>query len=214
MKKKNDSKTRRALTRILKIQGPQTAKKLAEDLAISAMAVRQHLYALADEKLITFREEKQVMGRPIKLWSLTKEADQFFPDAHAELSVGLLDSVKSAFGADGLEKVFALRIAQQLESYREQLKICQSLEEKVSLLSQLRTAEGYMAEYIVQENDFFLIENHCPICVAATACQGLCGLELKMFQDCLQEEAIVERTEHIISGQRRCAYKISTKLKG
>ena len=53
-----------------------------------------------------------------------------------------------------------------------------------------------------------LVENHCPICAAATACQGLCRDELALFQKVLGPNVEVERTEHILAGARRCAYVI------
>ena len=40
------------------------------------MAVRQHLYALQQEKLVTAEERPVPIGRPAKFWSLTKEAER------------------------------------------------------------------------------------------------------------------------------------------
>ena len=56
---------------------------------------------------------------------------------------------------------------------------------------------------------WLLIENHCPICAAATACQGFCRSELEVFQQLLRGEATIERINHIIAGARRCAYRVS-----
>jgi predicted ArsR family transcriptional regulator len=53
------------------------------------------------------------------------------------------------------------------------------------------------------------MENHCPICAAATLCQSFCRSELEIFQDVLGPGARVERTDHILAGARRCAYRIS-----
>ena len=66
--------------------------RLAERLGLTAMAVRQHLYALQEEKFVTAEERPGPIGRPAKYWRLTPEADQFFPDAYAELSVALIDA--------------------------------------------------------------------------------------------------------------------------
>ncbi len=52
-----------------------------------------------------------------------------------------------------------------------------------------------------------LVENHCPICAAAQTCQGLCRDELALFQ-ALLPDAEVERSEHLLSGARRCAYRV------
>jgi predicted ArsR family transcriptional regulator len=66
-----------------------------------------------------------------------------------------------------------------------------------------------MAEvHPMADGSFLLLENHYPICAAATACTGLCVKELEMFQTVLGQNAIIERTEHIIAGDRRCVYRI------
>ncbi len=65
-----------------------------------------------------------------------------------------------------------------------------------------------MADYEEQADGTLLfIENHCPICAAAAACQGFCRAELTLFREVLG--AKVERTEHILNGARRCAYTIA-----
>ncbi|HEX4510280.1 MAG TPA: MarR family transcriptional regulator, partial [Burkholderiaceae bacterium] len=43
---------------------------------------------------------------------------------------------------------------------------------------------------------------------AATTCQGFCRSELAVFQRCLGPDCVVERTEHVLAGGRRCAYRI------
>ena len=66
-----------------------------------------------------------------------------------------------------------------------------------------------MAEWRKDGDGFLLLENHCPICTAATACQGFCRSELKIFRDALGADVAVERVEHILAGARRCAYRIA-----
>ena len=46
----------RAIIDILKQEPPQSAEDLAGRLGISAMAVRQHLYGLREEKLVAFED--------------------------------------------------------------------------------------------------------------------------------------------------------------
>jgi predicted ArsR family transcriptional regulator len=56
-----------------------------------------------------------------------------------------------------------------------------------------------MAEAARQrDGSFLLIENHCPICAAASACQGLCREELILFSSVLGNDVSVERTDHIL----------------
>jgi predicted ArsR family transcriptional regulator len=80
---------------------------------------------------------------------------------------------------------------------------------RVRALGERRTAEGYLAEVISDADDLLLIEHHCPICSAATACQGLCRSELEVFQAALGPSVTVTREQHVLSGDARCTYRIS-----
>jgi predicted ArsR family transcriptional regulator len=68
-----------------------------------------------------------------------------------------------------------------------------------------------MAEWSRADGGFLLIENHCPICAAAAVCQGLCREELSLFRRVLGSEVRVERTDHVLAGARRCAYRITPR---
>ena len=207
--KKSTAQTRRAITQRLKQEGALDAATLAEPLNISAMAVRQHLYALQSEGLVTYEEQPQPMGRPIKQWRLTPAADRLFPDGHADLTVSLLSAMTEAFGSDGLDRLLAVRSREQIAQYSPAVTESDSLVDRIKALVNIRTAEGYMAEVkSLDDGTFLLIENHCPICTAATACIGLCASELEVFRTVLGESVTVERTEHILAGQRRCVYQI------
>ena len=204
------ARTRRTMIERLKQDGPQDAGTLAAGLGVSAMAVRQHLYALAAEKLVAFDEEARPVGRPAKLWRLTEAADRFFPDGHADLTLGLLDAMRETFGDGGMEKLLAARTAAQVAAYRERARPARTLKARLEALAQIRTEEGYMAA-VVRDDDgdgYLLVENHCPICSAAKACQGLCASELAVFQAVVGDEATVEREDHILAGARRCAYRV------
>ena len=111
-KKPTTIRTRRAIVHLLKQEGALDAQTLAVRLHLSAMAVRQHLYALQDEHLVTYQEVPRPVGRPAKLWQLTPAADRLFPEAYAELTVSLLTSVTEAFGAAGLERLLDVRTRQ------------------------------------------------------------------------------------------------------
>ena len=210
--KREERKTRRRLVHLLKTEGPLTSAQLADRLGLTAMAIRQHLYALQAEKFVTVEERPVPIGRPAKHWQLTAEADRFFPDAYSELSVSLISAMGDAFGAEGLKRVLETRCARQQAAYAERIRPLASLKEKLQQLARVRTEEGYMAEVKPGgSKSFLLVENHCPICVAATQCQGFCTAELDLFRKLLGPDVEVEREEHILSGARRCAYRVQPK---
>ncbi|HAA30798.1 MAG TPA: transcriptional regulator [Cyanobacteria bacterium UBA8553] len=205
-------RTRRAIINLLKQLGPSDSQELSERLDVSAMAVRQHLYALQEEQLVTYQEESRGIGRPAKLWQLTPAASSLFPDGYAELTVSLIDSVKEAFGEAGLDRLLDVRTGHQIAAYQAFLSSQKKLREKLEALATLRTDEGYMAQIQpLDDGSFLLIENHCPICAAATACTGLCARELEVFGRVLGQGVTVERTEHLLAGARRCVYRVSSQ---
>jgi len=209
----SERKTRRALAKLLKMEGPIDSAQLAERLGLTAMAVRQHLYALQREGLVTHEARPVPIGRPAKFWRLTPEADRMFPEAYAELSVALIDSVKDAFGEEGLERVLTSRCARQKTDYGKRIRPEDSLERKLQELAKVRTEEGYMAEVRREGDDsYLLVENHCPICAAANACQGFCSTELELFRSVLGPGIEVERAEHIIRGDQRCVYRVKPNV--
>ncbi|MGF1626739.1 MAG: helix-turn-helix transcriptional regulator [Alphaproteobacteria bacterium] len=204
-----ERKTRRAILDRLKQEGPHSAGRLAEALALSPMAIRLHLYALRDQGLITAESEPRPVGRPAMLWRLTDAAAAFFPDGHADLATDLIGTMRAAFGEDGLERIVALRAGKQIASYRAALADAPDLAGRVAALAARRTAEGYMAHAEADGDGWLLVENHCPICAAARACAGLCRSELAVFRAALGPEVSVERTDHILAGARRCAYRVT-----
>lgn len=144
-------------------------------------------------------------------WSLTDTASALFPDRHGELTVSLIESMKSVFGAKGMKSIIDARTESQLAQYRKALDSCgPSLRERTEKLAELRTAEGYMAEVREGENhQLSLTEHHCPICEAAKTCSGLCDAEFDVFKELLGKDVNIKRTEHLMSGADRCVYEIS-----
>jgi predicted ArsR family transcriptional regulator len=210
-----ERKTRRAIVKLLKTEGPLGSAQLAERLGLTAMAVRLHLYALQGEGMVTAEDRPVPVGRPAKSWRLTREADRHFPEAYAELSVALIDAMQETFGAEGLNRVLVSRCTRQREEYSKRIRPADPLEKKLKELARVRTEEGYMAEVRREEEGggFLLVENHCPICAAANACQGFCSTELDLFRTVLGAGVEVERVEHIVSGDQRCAYRVQPRTR-
>jgi predicted ArsR family transcriptional regulator len=200
----------------LKWQGPQTAAALATQLQISPMAVRQHLQALRSRQWVTYQEERRSQGRPVKLWQLTELAAPFFPDSHTALALDLLHSVQVIFGQAGLQQLLMERTERQVSYYAaqiEQLVVECTWQKQVQAIAQLRTQEGYMAEAVSREDgSYVLIENHCPIQAAAQTCQQFCQSELAVFELLLGTGVTIERVEHLLAGDRRCAYRVWSNM--
>ncbi len=209
---KHEARAQEGVLYQLKTRGPQTAAQTARRLGVTAMAVRQHLYRLKLAGLVEFTDERRKVGRPARVWRLTSAAAERFPDTHGELTVEIIGAIRAAFGAAGTDKLLRERTRRQLEEYRAQLRPAgTSIAKRALALAEIRRERGYMAECArMPDGSILLAENHCPICAAAAACQGLCREELSLFRAVLGDKARVDRTDHILAGARRCAYRITT----
>lgn len=194
----------------LKSGGPATAEAIARRLMVTAVATRQQLGRLREKGQVAYADRREGVGRPKRVWSLTEAGNALFPDSHAAMALDLIDGIRAALGPAALDRVIAAREATMRRLYAARLKPARTLAERAKLLAAQRSDEGYMAEARRQANgDVLLVENHCPICVAAKACQGFCRSELDLFRDVLGPDVRVEREEHILAGARRCAYRLS-----
>lgn len=193
----------------LKMRGEVTSLLIAEELSITKEGARKHLLNLAQEGLIRSSVKSEGVGRPSTYYALTEKGLAQFPDTHADVTVQILKSVKNLLGENALDLLISDREKNTHERYEKLISKAKSLEQRLESLSKVRSEEGYMAEWKKEGTDYFLIENHCPICAAATECQGFCRAELSNFQSLIGKEYTVERIDHIISGGQRCVYKIS-----
>jgi predicted ArsR family transcriptional regulator len=204
-------KTRDGIISLLKREGPQDAGVLAARLKVSAMAVRQHLYELQGQRLVSASEQKGAIGRPVKIWALEEAANDLFPDAHGDFTYDLIASVRETFGEEGMASLLRNRSEKQIIAYAKRMGDG-TLKARLTRLAKLRSEEGYMAE-VSQTDDgaLLMVENHCPVCQAARACSGLCAEELHVFEGSLGEDVSVKRVDHILAGARRCAYRVTSQ---
>lgn len=194
---------------LLKTRGPQPLTALALELNITVEGARFQLLKLANEGLVQATTESKGRGRPQQIWALTGAGHARFPDTHAELTVKILNTMRDALGPEAIQTVIDANEKNGILKYKADLKGLTDLESKVRQLAEVRNREGYMAEYKKEDDGFLLIENHCPICAAATVCQGFCQAELNTFRVVLGKNVNIKRIDHILAGARRCAYKIT-----
>lgn len=206
------SGAKRRIIERLKRADTATAPELAAEFGLTDTAIRQHLEALETANLVERSTGvSNGRGRPPTHWKLTAAAGSLFADRHADLTVELLHSIRTALGEEALDKVVRTRAERQLASYRVVLDDAPSVADKVHRLATLRSAEGYLAEATEVDGHLELVEHHCPIQSAADHCGGLCSAELDLFRKALGPEVDVHREQHLLDGGQRCAYRIAVR---
>ncbi|HEC8325107.1 TPA: transcriptional regulator [Providencia rettgeri] len=193
----------------IKTKGPISTAVIANDLNMTGEAARQHIQKLTSLGLVEGAQclSQTGAGRPRQNWVLTELGHQRFPDTHAQLALQLIDSVRTIFGDEGLEKLINQR---EMESREKYLTRCKNLPlaERLEALAEVRSEEGYMAKVEQDGDSWLFIENHCPICAAATACQNFCRSELTLFSEIVGDNGTIEREQYLLNGAGRCVYRV------
>lgn len=205
------SAAKRSILDLLQRLDAPTTGELAARIGVTPEAVRQHLDALEAATLVERSSDGDGRrGRPSHRWTLAPHAASVFSDRHAELAVDLIEAIRVTLGEGAVDAAVAARAERQFPTYSATV-VGATLAAKVVRLAELRTAEGYAAEVVANaDGSLVLVEHHCPIADAARTCGALCSAELSLFRRALGPDATVEREQHLMAGDRRCAYRIVT----
>lgn len=193
----------------IKTKGPIATATLAKNLGMTAEAARQQVQKLLSEGLIEGHQApSEGVGRPRQNWVVSTAGNRCFPDTHAQLTEQLIQTIRQLFGEAGLDRLIAQREQDARLLYQRHC-VSNDLSERLTQLAHIRSDEGYMARIEQQGPEWLLIEDHCPICVAAQTCQGFCRSELQLFQEVVGPNAEVVREQHLLSKGVRCVYRIT-----
>ena len=118
--------------------------ELAERLGMSYMGIKQHCVDLDKLGYLDTWRQPQKVGRPLKLYRLTRKAGDLFPTVGEQLGADLLASIRTSYGPTAPEKFLMGFFGRKADAYREKLR-GQNLSEKVDSLAALRAAEGHLS---------------------------------------------------------------------
>jgi len=199
--------TRQTILNLLKKSNGLTADQLAGQLGVTTMAVRKHLAALEREGLVEATPNRRPIGRPARVYRLSRRADRLFPEQYGRLLSDLLAELVELDGSAKVELLLARRAARTRATLEHRLANAGSLEERVRVLAQAMDEFGYLVTcQRLDESTFIVSQYHCPIRDVAAMFPAACRLEVEMYRDLLGAE--VERCCYLLAGDHRCCYII------
>jgi len=190
----------------LKTHGDADVKMVASHCGLTPMAAGRHLLRLAAAGDVEARQEKRPRGRPAKVYALTEQGDNRFSRRYAEVAVEILSSIEEMDGAEKVKEVFRRRRG-KLESRYEPRVEGGDLEQKVRGLAEALSADGYMADVARAGGEWLLTLRNCAIREVAQLYPAACDEELCLVRNLLRRSG-VERTGHVLAGDRHCCYRI------
>ena len=202
--------TRRQILDALRRSTGLTADQLAEQLGVTAMAVRKHLAALEREGSLAARVERRPIGRPVHVYTLTPRAQESFPRRYQDLTTELLDDLRALDGAEKIGLLFRRRADRAYADLAPALA-GHSLPERLTALTGFLDREGYLAEWeVTPEGDYLLKEHNCAIYGVAQCTPEACACELDLFRRLLDGAEVV-REQHVVEGDCLCSYRLRPK---
>ncbi|GAA3560761.1 transcriptional regulator [Microlunatus spumicola] len=202
--------TRQRVARSILEHGPSTAAELATRLGLTAAGVRRHLDSLAEQGLLTSREQRvygtRGRGRPARVFVLTDVGRGTFTAGYDDLAVQALEFLASTVGADAVDRFAQARLAPLEEHYREALSTAEPTESATQTLARTLSAEGYAASLRPAGAGEQLCQHHCPVAHVAERFPQLCDAETEAFSR--QLGVHVQRLATIAHGDGVCTTHI------
>lgn len=203
--------TRNRVLRTLLLNQKRTVNELAESVDINPISVRHHVTKLEAEGLIVSEEERHGVGRPRLIFSLTPKGMEQFPQRYLQLTLRLMDQLKSNLPEKVLGTIFkdvAEVIADELthDINLEEL----NLEERLELLQEVLTAEGFMVNLEEEEDNFYIVEASCPYHHVGGDHPEICVVDQELIAHFVSSTP--KRVECILDGDKQCKYKIKKNV--
>lgn len=160
-----------------------TADELAQQLAITRNAVRQHLAALENDRLVEKGTTRASGGRPQQLYVLSDKGQECFPRQYSWFAQLLVDSVQQEAGAEGLGQrldAMGTRVATQLRAQHPELK---SRQEKVQALAAIMEQMGYSTNLNTNNEEAAVIDaDNCVFHNLAIQNPEICRFDLALLE--------------------------------
>jgi DeoR family suf operon transcriptional repressor len=203
--------TRNRVLRSLLLNQKRTVNELAEAVDINPISVRHHVTKLEAEGLILSEEERHGVGRPRLIFSLTPKGMEQFPQRYLQLTLRLLEQLKSSLPEKVLGNIFkevAEGIAEDLthDINLEDL----DLKERLELLQEVLTAEGFMVDIQEEEGNFYVVEASCPYHHVGEDYPEICVVDQELIAHFVSSTP--KRVECILEGDKQCKYLIRDKV--
>lgn len=197
-----------AILTTLKRSTGLSVSEMAARLGMSYMGVKQHCVELHSRGYLdTWRRPKPV-GRPEKVYRITRKAAPLFPQAGNELSLEVLRTVSQIYGSNAPDRLLFGYFNRKAETYGKRVR-GKTVADRAVSLAKLRDAEGYISDCAYDARQGLrIIEFHSLLMELIDEFPNVPRMETQMFEKLLG--ASVERSEERASGLKRTVFKIST----
>jgi predicted ArsR family transcriptional regulator len=169
------------------------------------VTVRHHLGRLQDEGLVTTAElrRKHSPGRPQHIYSLTPQAEAFFPNNYQRLVAGLLSELRRQLPPEGVNVILE-GVAQQWASELDLSDM--PVERRMDAVVEYLNGQGYSARWEPAADGVVLHTSNCPYHLATNGTLSLCDMDMRLVASLVG--VAPRRLSQMKGGDETCSYHI------
>ena len=141
------------------------------------------------------------------IYSLTNKGMEQFPQRYLQLTLRLLEQLKTSLPEKVLGNIFrevAEGIADDLTQDIDLEKL--GLKERLELLQEVLISEGFMVNLEEDESNFYIVEASCPYHHVGEDHPEICVIDMELIAHFAASSP--ERIECILDGDKQCKYMI------
>lgn len=186
-----------------------TLNEIAEVLDKNPISVRHHIAKLEENGEITSEEEIHGVGRPRRVYFLTRTGMEQFPQRYLTLSIRILEQLKGSLPQKTVAKLFKQIAADMVDDHTTQLDLSElDLKERIDLITQLLHNEGFKIEYSNKDEGFQIKETSCPYKHVGEEHPEVCLVDETIIEKVLATP--ITKTHCVLNGDPYCAYLAPT----
>jgi predicted ArsR family transcriptional regulator len=182
------------------------AKDLSSRLGLSMNAIRHHLKELEVVGVVAWeRSQTGGVGAPEHAYRLTPNGEALFPERYKETLTQLLEHLVATAGRPAAVRFIESHFENQAGHLAPALRGA-TPSERMAIVADARTADGYMAEGTATFCCGSFTEHHCALRAVSERFPEICAAEERFLERTLGGK--IERRQHLLSGDDACAYSV------
>jgi predicted ArsR family transcriptional regulator len=198
--------TRGKIVGALRSRGAASAFDLASEFALSPNAIRQQLVILERDGLVAGKSVRRGKTKPTHEYSLTPQADRYFPQAYDRMLGAVLREVRLSGGDAGVAQIFDGIAKRAVDKMAPALEGKSTLERLEAIADNIR-GSGVAVEVEEHDGTIVLREHNCPYANVVSEHPECCTVIHTMLDEVVSPE--VKQTESLATGGAECRFEVA-----
>lgn len=197
--------TRQEILSLLQKEGSGTINSIADSMGLATATIRHHLTILERDGFIDVQQQRQAVGRPHLVYSLSNSGRETFPKKYDEFSTQLLTEIRALYGDKAVAELIhniAERKLTELEQPLEKL----TPEERLEILQAILASEGYVSNVAREGDNVLLIQHACPYQTVVQAHPEVCLLSSHLIRSIMDRPH--RKRSCLVRGDDACVFEI------